>query len=192
MSVSPEELKRRAQVMSDAADGKPVQSRARNGGNVWALAKDPVWNWHLNDYRIAPEPAKSAIPRRCVATMLDPWGYVASLKNRAELNGADAIELIELTPEVSAALLAAGIRWEDAPEPKDEELPDWVPPLPLDAVLLGWGEDFVTDGPFQGWAASQVEPEWELRRDWKGSTQTYLYAAPVGSKVALLNGKEAK
>lgn len=52
-----QELRRRAQVMLDAADGKPVQwtTPSRPGEwKDWSETYAPSFNWINNDYRIKP------------------------------------------------------------------------------------------------------------------------------------------
>lgn len=56
MNLTPgqqQELRRCAQVMLDAADGKAVETRMR-GTTSWAPTPAPAWNWGEFDYRIKP------------------------------------------------------------------------------------------------------------------------------------------
>lgn len=77
------------------------------------------------------------------------------------------------------------------PSPEGKTLPAGVPALPKGYVYLGRGEEFKTKGPFKGLAyATNVppQPKWNSGGPWNGGSCDNLYAAPVNSEVAKLNG----
>jgi hypothetical protein len=138
------------------------------------------------------EPPKPAMPRRCWALFIraprcDPWGTAFPL-NRDYCGSEEQVQLIELTPEVSAALLAAGIRWEDAPT--GNRLPEGLPPLPEGAVYLGKGMAFERpkDG-FSGFASYGGDDPWEWQGVWFAHSRDLHYAAPADSEIVRLNKK---
>ena len=70
-------------------------------------------------------------------------------------------------------------------------IPAGVPALPEGYVYLGRGGDFETKGSFKGLAyATNVppQPKWNSGGPWNGGNCDNLYAAPVDSEVAKLNG----
>lgn len=76
------------------------------------LAPEDPPNFACHIYRIKPEPVE---PRRCMATIdnvlkNDPWGGAWLCSKRFE--NAETVQLIELTPEVIAAIDAAGIKFD--------------------------------------------------------------------------------
>lgn len=140
------------------------------------------------------KPPKPAMPRRCGAAYFpeeedDPWGGAFPLGYAEYEESPDQIvQLIELTPEVSTALLTAGIRWEDAPT--RNPLPEVLPPLPKGVMYLGIGGSFETAGVFEGWSWDREKPAvWDYDTCWAGSDTTRHYAAPSNSKIARLNSK---
>jgi hypothetical protein len=138
------------------------------------------------------------MPRRCWAQYyegtLDLWRSAYRIQAHIS-SGVEAVQLIELTPEVSAALVAAGIRWEDAPtgNPLPEclsPLPKGVPPLPEGAVYLGMGKTFKNPKRgFPGFASFGGGDPWEWQDEWVANSGDLHYAAPANSEIARLNSK---
>lgn len=139
------------------------------------------------------EPSKPQMPKRCWASfhagLDDPWGWSHQVSKSSDLpKGFEQVQLIELTPEVSTALLAAGIRWEDAPIANP--LPAGLPPLPEGAIYLGVGGSFKTTEEFDGWTAwADVFSTWIQNPSCRGNRPHRHYAAPFNSEVARLNSK---
>ena len=112
-----QETKMRAEVMLAFAEGKEIEKCPREAPTVWSPDPNPSWNWAWNDYRVAP-----AKPKRCKvrhevginSINSDPWGGAFPVS--AGLAGLNYVEMIELTPEVVAALAAAGIDYEGKEE----------------------------------------------------------------------------
>lgn len=112
----PERLRYAVSVMNAAADGAEIEFTKKEHDEFRTIT-DPNWNWQLWDYRIASKP-----PRVCVACYYkqnsngDPW-TIAAIRGSLprildpELH-EEIVPLIELTPEVRAALAAAGIDYE--------------------------------------------------------------------------------
>lgn len=130
------------------------------------------------------------MPRRCWASYcaetLDPWRLVYKPRARFNIGPHERVELIELTPEVSTALLAAGIRWEDAPT--GNPLPEGVPPLPEGAVYLGMGKTFKNPKRgFPGFASYGGGDPWEWQDEWVANSGDLHYAAPADSEIVRLN-----
>jgi hypothetical protein len=105
--------KYRASVLLAFADGAEIECRITGCSRAsWGLCKSPRWNFLDFNYRVKPQPKA---PRFCDATWKranadsDPWCYVF-LPGQAVLHrDEEIIPMIELTPEVIAALEAAGI-----------------------------------------------------------------------------------
>lgn len=108
----------KAAVMQAKADNPKlvVQVRQRQvvDPNWYDLTGTPKWNWEWNDYRMKP-----AEPLRC---WINVWhaphvdkpmtGKVHTSREEAERTGIGpglAVEFVQITPEVEAALKAAGI-----------------------------------------------------------------------------------
>jgi len=139
------------------------------------------------------EPQKTNMPRRCQVYYCeeaggDPWATawpINSKRDYIDTGGYALVQLIELTQEVSDALMVAGITWEDAPE--QVPLPDGLKPLPEGAVYLGRGESFTppTEG-FSGWACRGGEL-WKWDSAYWGNVESQHYAAPADSVVVKMN-----
>lgn len=143
------------------------------------------------------EPPKPAMPRRCEAAFYsldendpndtDPWTVTGLPGSFDPTVHEEIVQLIELTPEVTTALLAAGIRWEDAPT--GNQLPNGLPPLPEGAVYLGEGRTFETACEFQGWSLINTPGSKWRGGIWFGHSPNLHYAAPYNSKTIHLNSK---
>ena len=97
-------------VMQAAVDGKSIQVSTR-GREKWSDAVGPWWDWSQFDYRIKP-----AEPLRLWVNAYQKSGsYAHESEHRAVTawldgeSGRKALPVIEITPEVEAALKAAGI-----------------------------------------------------------------------------------
>jgi hypothetical protein len=98
------EIKRRNEIENAWAQGKkieciPLQNREQE---TW-FEEVPKWYWNALDYRVKPEPVK---PRRCCAQFFNGrWGEAYHDINMAKFTSTQPlIPLVELTPEVRAAL----------------------------------------------------------------------------------------
>jgi len=51
-------LKEKIEVMQAALDGRSVETKIAESDYSWGASntQPPVFNWHINDYRIKPEP----------------------------------------------------------------------------------------------------------------------------------------
>lgn len=69
-----------------------------------------------------------------------------------------------------------------------------APKLPDGVVILGKGRTFEASGLFAGWrfCAADGDTEWEHGEEWEGSDRFSLYAAPIDSEIARLNGHGAE
>lgn len=57
--MTPEQLREAAAVMLAAAEGKPLQVRCAEAGEIsWRNIEAGSWNWDRFEYRIKPEPRK--------------------------------------------------------------------------------------------------------------------------------------
>lgn len=111
MTSEQQEAKRRAEVMLAFAEGKDIEMFVPSQ-SAWTQVSSPSWKWTLYDYRVKPGPVK---PRRCKVRYYkdqeDPWGCCYGIDVPIKKHN-DLVQLIELTPEVIAALGAAGIEYE--------------------------------------------------------------------------------
>lgn len=81
-----------SQIKAAHIDGRPIQCRCKFGDEPWMAITDPIFDFSYLEYRIAPPP-----PR--VITASFHTGFKQDEK----------VLMIEMTPEVSAAIEAAGI-----------------------------------------------------------------------------------
>jgi len=58
MTEQQQEVRRRAKIMMAFAEGKKILCRKYESRGKWEKNPNPLWNWMLFDYKVAPETVK--------------------------------------------------------------------------------------------------------------------------------------
>lgn len=99
-------------VMQAAKEGKKIESKRNlltDPSSKWSDCDNPWWDWVHNDYRVKDEPAG---PIRLIGLkdkahpILSAWTdkHAAGVNTCVDLYNCEAVEFIELTPEVREKL----------------------------------------------------------------------------------------